>query len=67
MPALTNSAELPEPGFIRLAALVNVVPISKASIWRLSKIGRFPAPVKLSANCTAWRNSDINNWIRERQ
>lgn len=59
--------DLPEEGFVRLADLVpGVLPMSKATIWRGVKDGTIPKPVKLSANCTAWKVADIRAWIKSR-
>jgi prophage regulatory protein len=34
----------------------------EATIWRWSREGRFPAPVKLAGNLTRWSRSDIERW-----
>jgi prophage regulatory protein len=36
---------------------------SKAQLWRLSKAGKFPKPMKLSINRNAWADTDIDEWI----
>lgn len=46
-------------GFLRLNQVLELVPVSSATWWRLVKDGLYPAPVKLSDRCTAWRKSDI--------
>lgn len=46
-------------GFLRLNQVLQLVPVSSATWWRLVKDGRYPAPVKISERCTAWRKSDI--------
>lgn len=51
--------------FIRINQLIQKLPISKASIWRKVKQGTFPAPVKLSVGITAWRTTDIENWLSQ--
>ena len=58
---ITNA--LPETGFIRLPAVLRVVPIGKSSWWVGVKSGRFPKPVKLSPRVTAWRATDIRDLI----
>ena len=40
--------------------------LKKSSLYRLEAQGRFPARVKLSERATAWRESDINEWIAQR-
>jgi predicted DNA-binding transcriptional regulator AlpA len=58
--------------FVRLRQLVGdkrakppvpgMLPMSAATVWRLVNEGTFPAPVKLGANTTAWRMSDVQAW-----
>ncbi|GGP24830.1 helix-turn-helix transcriptional regulator [Silvimonas amylolytica] len=40
-----------------------ILPFSSATLWRLIKAQKFPAPVKLSARVTAWRVEDIRAWL----
>ena len=54
---------LPEAGFIRLPAVLNVFPVSKSTWWAGVQSGRYPPGVKLSERCTAWRVSDIRNLL----
>jgi prophage regulatory protein len=47
-------------GFLRLPQIIaEYIPVSKATFWRRVQDGTYPRPVKLSANCSAWRKSDI--------
>lgn len=63
---------LPETGYIRIDQLVRdkrhpdlpkPIPVSAATLWRMVRCGDFPAPIKLSANVTAWRAEEIHAWI----
>lgn len=55
-----------EEKFLRLSEVRTRVPFSRASIYRLMEMGRFPRPFKLGARAVAWRSSDINEWITTR-
>ncbi len=55
---------LPETGFLRLPRVLSMIPVCKTSWWNGVKSGRFPKPVKLSPNCTAWRAEDIRDLIK---
>lgn len=55
--------------FIRLSQLATYpgktpgrIPASPNTIWRWVREGKFPNPVHLGANVTAWRLSDIERW-----
>ena len=56
---------LPEVGFVRLAQILDVVPISRSSWWQGIKEGRFPRPLKLGPRTTVWRVEDIRALIAE--
>ena len=40
--------------------------VSKDSIWRWTRNGGFPKPLKLGGSTTRWRLSDIEEWERHR-
>ncbi len=64
---------LPEAGFLRVWQIVGdkkrdippLIPISRSSFLAGVKKGKYPAPVKLSPRCTAWKASDIRRLIEE--
>jgi predicted DNA-binding transcriptional regulator AlpA len=64
---MTNKITIPEIGFIRLPAVLSVIPVSKSTWWAGVKSGRFPKPVKLGENTTAWKAEEIRNLITELQ
>jgi len=65
--------QLPEKGFLRLSQIIGdpkknippIIPVSKTSWYDGIKTGRYPAPIKLSARCSAWRVEDIRRLIDE--
>lgn len=59
-------AQIPQAGYIRQAGLLQVLPISPATLWRWTKANQFPKPVKLSPNVTAWRLIEVRNWLERR-
>lgn len=51
-------------GYIRQTGLVpNLLPFSKATLWRKVKRGEFPQPVKLSRGVTAWHVPEVRGWL----
>lgn len=52
-------------GFVRQKALLkDLLPFSAATLWRLVNTGKFPKPVKVTDQITAWRVSDITAWAK---
>ncbi|HET7831817.1 MAG TPA: AlpA family phage regulatory protein [Gallionella sp.] len=57
----------PHPAqFYRLPQLKARLNVSGSSIWAWVKAGKFPRPVKLSENCTAWNAADVEAWSQAR-
>ena len=48
---------------LRQRDLLEVLPISPSTLWRYVRNGAFPRPIKLSENCTAWKWSEVKEWI----
>ena len=38
--------------------------LSRTTLWRLERAGKFPARIALSTSNVGWRLSDIQEWIR---
>lgn len=60
---LTNFNSLPTEGFVRLNQVLKVFPISKTSWYEGVKAGVYPAPIKLSERCSAYKVEDIRKLI----
>lgn len=50
-------------GFYRLPEVLALFPVSRSAWWRGVKEKKYPAPVKLSERCTAWRMADIHELL----
>jgi hypothetical protein len=77
----TGFPPLPAFGYLRLPHIVGdsgdptanppkppipaIIPISKSAWWADVKDGRFPKPVKIGPNTTAWRVEDIKALVEQ--
>ena len=41
--------------------------LSKVTIYRLERAGQFPKSIQLSRGAIAWRETDIEQWIDQRE
>jgi predicted DNA-binding transcriptional regulator AlpA len=65
--------QLPETGFLRLPQIIGdpkrgiapLIPVSKSTWWLGCRVGRFPAPIRLSSRCTVWRVADVLRLIEQ--
>ncbi len=65
---------LPKTGFLRLPQIIGdkhsdppipaIYPVSKSTWWEGVRTGRYPKPVKLAPNVSAWRVEDIRDLIQ---
>ena len=53
----------PDIALWRLPTVLAHVPVSRSHWWAGVAEGRYPAPVKLSKRCVAWRSADIRALI----
>jgi predicted DNA-binding transcriptional regulator AlpA len=55
--------QLPVTGFVRLPQVLTHIPVSRSTWWAGVKSGKYPAPIKLGENTTAWKAEDIHALI----
>ena len=65
MPTQMTISSNPEERLLRLSAVLARFPVSRSHWYQGIADGRFPKPVKLSANVVAWRASDIETLIAQ--
>lgn len=56
---------LPDDALIRLDFLIawGLIPFSPSTLWRKVRQGKYPAPVRVSSQVTAWRCRDVRAWL----
>lgn len=57
--SMTQIVSLSRRGYVRLPAILKMIPVGKSTWWAGVKAGKFPQSVKLGRNTTAWRVEDI--------
>jgi predicted DNA-binding transcriptional regulator AlpA len=55
-------ASLPFYGFTRWEKMELLIPLSRETIRKLEKAGRFPRRVHLTPGAAAWPNSELHRW-----
>jgi prophage regulatory protein len=65
MTVTTKRPEAPEPGPRRMlneAQVLAIIPVSRTTLYRMSKAGTFPAGTFISPNRKVWYESEIIAW-----
>lgn len=58
--------DLPER-IMRPKEVVGLTGLSRTTIWRMEKTGKFPSRVSLGIGSVGWRFSEISAWMQDRQ
>lgn len=48
---------------LREKQILLILPISRSTLWRWVKQGKFPQPKKLSDRITVWPSTAVHGWI----
>ena len=54
---------LPRQGMSRASQILPFLPFGSTTLWKWSKEGLFPSPIRISPTITAWRNADVLDWL----
>lgn len=52
---------------ININELVNILGVSKTTLWRWRKEGDFPEPIILGKNIIVWKESQIEEWLNNKK
>jgi predicted DNA-binding transcriptional regulator AlpA len=63
--AKIENQPLPQEGYIRLSRVLEIIPLSRSTLYRKMDAGNFPKPIKLSERINAWNVVDIRAWLNQ--
>ena len=52
--------------FLRAREVQKITALSRTTIWRLERAGKFPRRRQISQNAVAWLASEVQAWVDER-
>jgi prophage regulatory protein len=61
----TNEQTKTRKRLLKIAEVVSLVGVSRATVYRLIDSGEFPKPVQLSARRVAWVSAEVEDWMRK--
>jgi prophage regulatory protein len=65
--AATSLKELARLGAtIRWPLVKSFVPLSRVTIWRLERKGKFPAHIQLGEASVGWKSDEVLAWLEKR-
>ena len=54
------------PRFLRLPEVLNLVGVTRSTLYRWMDAGTFPKQISVGGNTVVWVESDITNWMDQR-
>ena len=57
--------QLTGPRFLRMKTVAELCGLSRTTIWRLERDGKFPARYRLGANSVGWLAAEVEEWMRQ--
>ena len=52
--------------FLRIGTVCELVGLKPAGLYRITQLGTFPKPVKLSIRASGWVESEVIDWLNAR-
>ena len=49
---------------LRLNTVLDRTGLSRSTLYRKIQTGTFPKQVRIAARCAGWRESAVNDWVR---
>ena len=62
---LPNNNHKPSDRYIREKELLVIVSMSRSTVYRSEKKGRFPARKQIAPNCVGWLQSEVDEWMKD--
>ena len=53
--------------FLRTPEVLRISGLSRVTLWRLERLGKFPLRRKLSVNSVGWLESEVFLWLEKKR
>ena len=64
---MSNATSAPDKRVLSQEDVLDRVPLSRTTLWRLERAGLFPTRIKISPNRVGWVEADIDRWLERRR
>ena len=52
---------------LRIGDVLRLTGVCRTTIWRWSRTGKFPAPIRLGSRHIGWRAEEVEEWVDSRE
>lgn len=53
------------PALVRASVLCRSLGVSRSTLHKWTREGKFPPPIRFGSRFTAWRRADVEKWLNE--
>ena len=64
---MSTATATPGKRILSHATVLEKVPVSRTTLWRMERAGDFPKRIKVSKNRIGWFEADVEAWLEERK
>jgi predicted DNA-binding transcriptional regulator AlpA len=64
---MPNATATPSKRVLSQRAVLERVPVSRTTLWRMERAGLFPQRIRVSANRVGWIEADVDAWVDGRK
>ncbi|MEW5710177.1 MAG: AlpA family phage regulatory protein [Pseudomonadota bacterium] len=58
-----NTASQPRPRILRVEDVMRLTGLSRTTLWRMERTGKFPARVQIGARGIGWHEQEVLDWL----
>jgi predicted DNA-binding transcriptional regulator AlpA len=51
---------------LRTSDVTRLTGLSRTTLWRLERQGKFPTRIRLGVNSIGWRDEEVRHWVESR-
>lgn len=64
---MSNATATTDRRILNHNAVLDRVPLSRTTLWRMERAGLFPIRIQISPNRVGWIEAEIDAWLEERK
>ena len=64
---MPNTTNQPAQRVLSQQTVLDRVPVSRTTLWRMERAGLFPRRIQVSAHRVGWIEADVNAWVEARR
>ena len=64
---MSTAISHPATRLLDQTTVLEKVPVSRTTLWRMERAGQFPKRLQISANRVGWLETDVDAWVEARR